>query len=91
MTVFTVFSLWAEPRHVRLAQDCSNVLIPALLAVLAKAARVPCAFPNLRIWIDMEILALWVGTFSQFGVEPAFGHLFKVILMQKLAELSLFA
>lgn len=39
----------------------------------------------------MQILALGVGTLTQFCVEPAFGHLLEIVLVQELAQLALFA
>jgi hypothetical protein len=45
--------------------------------------------PDLAVGINVAVQALWIATFSVFGKEPAFRHLFQIILVQKFTYFSI--
>ena len=57
--------------------------------MLTEAPSIPRTVLQFGIRVDMQVLALGIGAFALFDVEPAFRHLLHVILMQELTAISL--
>ena len=80
-----------EPCKIQLTRSVANMLVAAVGAVLAESSRIPLALPLLRVGIHVKVQTLWVAALSILCKEPAFWHLFQIILVQKLAGVPLFA
>lgn len=91
MHVFAVRAIGAKASEVVHAQHTPHVSVAALRAKTTKASVIPWAVFQLRVRADVQEGALLVVAGIKSGVEVALWHLSHVILVQKLALVTLLA
>jgi hypothetical protein len=91
MRKWTIGALRTETGNEKRTGSPSDVSVSAAESVLAEAPCVPKTFFDSAVRVNVQVHALWVTAFSVLAEEPAFGHLFQVEFVQKLARFALFA
>lgn len=80
-----------EAAQVVHADDASRMSMPAVRSVSTEPPIVPGTVLDLRLRIDVQVLAVLVGARLELRVEVALGHLGHVVLVQELAQIALLA
>lgn len=90
MCLFAQRAIRTESSQIEFTQDLSNMPVSAARTVLAEPSRVPKTLLSLGSWIDVQILAFRIAALPVLGEEPAFGHFFEVVFVQKFTRITLF-
>jgi len=91
MCLLAGLTRWTKSRKVIYAKDSSHVSVPATRSVSAESTVIPRTVFYFRLWVDVKEWTLFIVTGVESGVEVAFRHFGHVILVQKLALITLFA
>lgn len=89
--VLAVGAQRTEAAQVVQADDATRMPMPTVRSVPTEASIVPGTVLDLRLRIDVQVLAVLVRARLELRVEVALGHLAHVVLVQELAQVALLA
>lgn len=86
-----LFSVGTQAGQIAETEDTTHVPIPTERTVTTESTIVPRTVADLGSGVDVQERTLLVVTGAEFGVEIALGHFGHIVLVQKLAVVTLFA